>query len=140
MTDADSDQLALREIYAAERKQLLIDIAAREQQIQQDKLQAVSRTDTVTKSYNYASAPASRRSAAPAATSTEGWRNFIMQQIDRREQSATRAMARAIAQSIGMDVIALEKRCAVLEAELAELKKERGTKLRSVPPGDQMIA
>jgi hypothetical protein len=52
-------------------------------------------------------------------------------------------MARAIAETLYKDVIALEKRCERLERELEELKgHELSRRLKAVPPSppDAMIA
>jgi len=48
---------------------------------------------------------------------------------------------RAIAKAIGQDIVALEKRCAALEAELAELRdRELSRRLRAVPSTPTLIA
>ena len=54
-----------------------------------------------------------------------------------------RNISRAVGQSLGADIVALEKRCAALEAEVRELRdRETTRRLRAVPstPPDAMIA
>jgi hypothetical protein len=84
-------------------------------------------------------APVRRAAAAPANSFTKEWQSYISRQLDRRD----RLMARAIAETIGKDIVALERRCAALEAELAELRdRETTRRLRAVPasPPNPLIA
>ena len=84
-------------------------------------------------------APA-RRAAAPApapAQLTADGQTYIRQQLDKRDRAMTRAIATALVDEERQRE-ALERRCAALETELAELRnrldQERGQRgLRAVP-------
>ena len=68
---------------------------------------------------------------APAPDMTRQWQDYIEQRLDRRDRIA----ARAIAQSIGKDLVAAERRIEQLEREIAELKNRDLDRrlLRAVP-------
>jgi len=60
--------------------------------------------------------------------------------VKQSEARAIGAAMRAVAEVIGQDIIELEKRCAALEAELAELKgRDIDRRLRAVPKPAALI-
>jgi hypothetical protein len=76
-----------------------------------------------------------RRAAVPAPnTFIQEWANYIAARIKRAEDRTICACMAAVGEVIGKNVIELEKRCAALEAELAEMRdRETTRRLRAVP-------
>ena len=77
-----------------------------------------------------------RRAAVPAPnTFSQEWANYIAARIKRSEDRTIRACMAGVGEVIGKNVVELEKRCAALEAELAEMRgRETARRLRAVPP------
>jgi hypothetical protein len=76
-----------------------------------------------------------RQAAVPEPnTFSQEWANYIAAKVKRSEESTIRACMTAVGEVIGKNVVELEKRCAALEAELAELRdRETTRRLRAVP-------
>ena len=74
-----------------------------------------------------------------------GWQNYITRQLDRCERHVLRAVAQIVVDEERQRE-ALERRCAALETEIAELRnrldQDRGGSrmIRAVPPAPALIA
>lgn len=76
----------------------------------------------VTKSYG---APVTQRAAAVApSTMTQEWQRYIKRAIQKASLASDEAMAKAIAQSLGKDLVALERSNAALQERVQHLETE----------------
>ena len=75
--------------------------------------------DAVTKGYG---APVTQPRAAAASME---WTAYINRQIQKESSAREKAMAAALAQTLGKDLVAVERECAALRAEVAELRERQ---------------
>jgi translation initiation factor IF-2 len=103
------------------------------------------RDDVVTREVRTRRPQASAPAATPAtaASVSRAWQTYIAQRIHAASQTSMRVMTRAIGQTVGKDIAALEQRCAKLEAEVAELRAATEganvKRIRSVTTPEQLI-
>jgi len=69
-------------------------------------------------------APVTRAAAVAPSTMTQEWQAYIKRAIQKASLASDEAMAKAIAQSIGRDVIALERRNTELEQRVKDVESE----------------
>ena len=119
----------------AERRALEIDIAERQARIDRDATLAWSkRHNEPRQTQEVVMSDAARTRTAPA-NSTQQWRAYIDARIRTEARAGDKAMAVAVGQTIGKELIALERantalleRVAKLETELAEMRGELKTR------------
>lgn len=80
--------------------------------------------DIVTKGYGAPVTQPRAAAAAPASMSRE-WADYINQRIQKESSAREKAMAAALAQTFGKDLVAVERDCAALRAEVAELHERQ---------------
>ena len=142
----NDDEPSLREIYAAEKARLEIDIAERAEQLARFKREdAAHQEQPVTKSYD---APPTPRRSAPA--SAPDWTNYINERVRSGDQRVTKILTEAVGETLADVRKQLRAEFdAKLEAEVAKIRIEflqqqldaqrNVTKLKVTPSGS-MIA
>jgi len=139
----DRDEPSLREIYAAEKARLEIDIAERAEQLARfEREKAANRQEQpVQKSYD--EAPPTPRRSAPAQA--PDWTNYINARVKSGDQRVTKILTEAVGETLADVRKQLRAEFdAKLEAEVAKIRIEflqqqldatrNVARLKSVPP------